>query len=110
MVYLESGIDYLSFLLSMKHQHEIDTRRTSIITMHIIGYEECGKPIRSLRNESPTPARSQLRPELEISKEASNLVTLTHLGEHENYPKTTTQGISADMIDDRLRMKSCGHY
>lgn len=98
-----------SRVLITKHQHEIDTGRTSTISSHMIGYDEDGKPIGSLTNRTPTLARIQLKPEVEIAKEASNLVTLVDLAGHEKYLKTTIHGISSGMIDYALVLVNANH-
>jgi elongation factor 1-alpha len=94
-----------SRLLITKHQHEIDTGRTSTITSHLIGYKENdGKPVTSLPKQisTSTNARMQLRSDAEVATEAGSLVSLIDLAGHEKYLKTTIHGISSGMLDYAL--------
>eukprot|EP01083_Nonionella_stella_P006693 19398_1 len=88
-----------SRLLITKHQHEIDTGRTSTITTHLIGYEESGNPVKSLTNQTPSHAKVQLKSEAEIATEGKSLISLVDLAGHEKYLKTTIHGISSGMVD-----------
>ena len=100
-----------SRLFITKHKHEINTGRTSTITMHMIGYGQDGIPVRSLTNRTHpgSSAKVQFKSDEEIAKEASNLVTLVDLAGHEKYLKTTIHGISSGMIDYALVLINASH-
>ncbi len=113
-----------SRLLIAKHQHEIDSGRTSSISTHLIGYKEGGdgdgngngngdeRPIMlpiptlinatSSTNNNVNTTRIQLKSEVDIATEANNLVSLIDLAGHEKYLKTTIHGVSSGMIDYAL--------
>ncbi len=96
----------LSRSLVMKHEHEIESGRTSAIQSHLVGYQENGESVVSLlgnKSRNDESSKSTLKKhEQEIASQASKLVTLMDLAGHEKYLKTTIHGISSGMIDYAL--------
>mmetsp|Transcript_15398 Transcript_15398/g.18745 ORF Transcript_15398/g.18745 Transcript_15398/m.18745 type:complete len:465 (+) Transcript_15398:175-1569(+) len=90
----------------MKHNHEIETGRTSTITSHLIGYNEDGHSVGFDQNSATT---SQMKSDYEIASEATQLVSLVDLAGHEKYLKSTIHGISSGMIDYALVLINANH-
>ena len=77
----------------MRHQHEVDTGRTSCISQHLIGFDANGKVLVS--NASS---------ESEIAQQSTRVVSLMDLAGHERYLKTTVRGLSMGFADYALLM------
>ena len=73
--------------LVMKHQHEIETGRTTSPNTHVVGFNEDGSLLQG-RSASP--------------KDAARLVTLLDVAGHEKYLENTIHGISRGMIEYAL--------
>ncbi|CAB9526074.1 GTP-binding protein 1 (Fragment) [Seminavis robusta] len=76
----------------MKHQHEIETGRTSCISQHLVGLSADGEVVASTNNES------------EIAQQSARVVSLMDLAGHEKYFKTTVRGLSMGMADYAVLM------
>lgn len=100
-------------ILVMKHQHEIDSGRTSTITTHTIGYKEDGTPVQSVstlrHSNTSNVSKIQLRNDNEIAAESHTVVSLVDLAGHEKYLKTTISGISSKMVDYALVLVNASH-
>lgn len=98
----------------MKHQHEMDSGRTSSIGVHLLGYDENNCSITMPLQMKPTSESSkhQLKKkhsEDEIALESHHVVSLFDLAGHEKYLKTTISGISKGMIDYALVLVNSNH-
>jgi len=93
----------------MKHNHEIETGRTSTITSHLIGYNKVGDPVITSKNSKNTRQRVKVSTDASIASQASKLVSLVDLAGHEKYLKSTIHGISSGMIDYSLVLVNASH-
>lgn len=100
--------------LIMKHQHEIDSGRTSSIAVHLLGYDEnnCSITMPLQINGKTDSSKHQSRKkhsEDEIALVSHHVVSLFDLAGHEKYLKTTISGISKGMIDYALVLVNSNH-
>jgi len=98
----------------MKHQHEMESGRTSSIGMHLLGYDEnnCSITMPSQLKHTSESSKHQLRKkrsEDEIALVSHHAVSLFDLAGHEKYLKTTISGISKGMIDYALVLVNSNH-
>jgi GTPase len=62
----------------MKHQHEIDSGRTSCVSNHLIGYKEGGDcdgrpiPIQTLKNVTAAPSSNNSTTKIQLKSEDDN--------------------------------------
>ncbi|MHA1449494.1 MAG: GTP-binding protein [Candidatus Hodarchaeales archaeon] len=76
-----------------RHPHELNSGRTSSVSMKILGFNEKGK-ITNYR-EGEFPSRSQV----ELISDSSKLIRFIDLAGHEKYLKTTMFGITGQSPD-----------
>lgn len=68
--------------LVMKHQHELETGRTTSPVAHLVGFDENGN--------------------YSVPKDAHRVVTLLDMAGHEKYFKSTIKGVTQGMVDYAL--------
>ena len=96
-----------------KHQHEIETGRTSTITSHLLGFDASGQPVPTvLEGGSKSNHKSnnmRIKDMNQVAQEAEKTISLLDLAGHEKYLKTTIQGISAGFVDYALVLVNSRH-
>jgi len=86
-----------------KHQHEIESGRTSTISTHLLGFDVLGKPV------NPSHKNTRGKDMDEVAQEAEKTISLLDLAGHEKYLKSTIQGISAGFVDYALVLVNSRH-
>ena len=95
--------------LIMKHKHEIETGRTSIVEHHLLGFHSSGEPIISSSSSNTASMRPKLKGMDDFAHGAHKCVSLVDLAGHEKYIKTTIRGVSSGMVDYALVLVNARH-
>ena len=72
-------------ILVARHKHEIESGRTSSVSIRILGFDSKGKIV---NHQTPTPSSQ------EVMLKSSKIIRFVDLAGHEKYLKTTIYGLS----------------
>ncbi len=93
---LDNGNGYAMSLVA-RYLHEIKMRRTSSVSVHIIGYDSEGRLVNDILQNYNEP---------DIYLKSSKIIYLIDLAGHEKYFKTTLKGIMGNLPDYNILVVS----